>query len=144
MITDESTDAYPWDHLPNAYHINLIYKEFVKDPAMWSKYEGFRNEAWNDACDSSVSLMSATNHNIWRNLIDAGYRILAAQDEDIINWFAYVGATRALIAYDDCGYMLYSDPDELEVIARLGNHAAILLLPACKTLAEIRKNPCHL
>lgn len=41
------------------------------------------------------------------------------------------GAIMALIADDNCAYMLDSDPEELAIIAKLGDPRAILLLPAC-------------
>ena len=39
-------------------------------------------------------------------------------------------AARALIAWDDCAYLLDTDPDKVRVLALLGQPAAILLLPA--------------
>jgi hypothetical protein len=53
-------------------------------------------------------------------------------------YYAARDAIVALIAYDDCAYMLDSDPGELEILAKFGNEKAILLLPACKAFAAIK------
>jgi hypothetical protein len=49
-------------------------------------------------------------------------------------WGAAGGAARgailALIAWDDCGHLLDIDPKQVQVLALLGQPAAILLLPA--------------
>jgi hypothetical protein len=47
-------------------------------------------------------------------------------------------AILALIVYDDCAYILDSDPGELEILAKFGDERAILLLPACKVFAAIK------
>ena len=55
---------------------------------------------------------------------------------------AWYAATRyallALCAYDDCAYMLDSDPGELAILAVFGNPGAILLLPACKAFHSLK------
>ena len=38
------------------------------------------------------------------------------------------GALSALIAYDDCAHLLYSDPEEVKLLAALGSIPAIMLL----------------
>ncbi len=45
-------------------------------------------------------------------------------------------AIAALIAWDDCAYMLDSNPGELAIIAALGDPRAILLLPACTIFSK--------
>ena len=44
-----------------------------------------------------------------------------------------------LIAYDDCAHLLYSDPKEVKLLAKLGVPAAILLLPACIAFNETKE-----
>ena len=43
----------------------------------------------------------------------------------------------ALIAYDDCAYMLDSDPGELAILAKFGDRRAVLLLGACKVFSQL-------
>ena len=54
-------------------------------------------------------------------------------------WQAARGVSMCITAYDDCGYMLDSDVDELKVLAALGDQKAILLLPACIVFHLIKK-----
>ena len=56
-------------------------------------------------------------------------------------WDAVWGAISALIAYDDCAYMLESDVDELRILAALGDQKAILLVPACLAFTMIEMAP---
>jgi hypothetical protein len=44
------------------------------------------------------------------------------------------GAILALIAWDDCGHLLDIDPKQVQVLALLGQPAAVLLLPAAIAL----------
>jgi len=54
-------------------------------------------------------------------------------------WGAVGDAILALIAYDDCAYMIESEVDEIKILAKLGDQKAILLLPACIVFNEIRQ-----
>ena len=45
----------------------------------------------------------------------------------------------ALIAYDDCAYMLDSDPGELAILAAFGDPRAVLILPACEILHSCKE-----
>ena len=42
----------------------------------------------------------------------------------------------ALIAYDDCAYLLDEKPEHLRLMGILGNNAAILLYPAVKAMQK--------
>jgi hypothetical protein len=48
-------------------------------------------------------------------------------------------AMLALVAYDDCAYMLDSDPGELAILAKFGDPRAILLLSACKVFHSLKE-----
>ena len=47
-------------------------------------------------------------------------------------------AILVLFAYD-CSHLLYSNPEEVKVLAKLGSTPAILLLPACIIFNEIKE-----
>ena len=78
--------------------------------------------------------------NAWSNLPNAAHidRILLDLTENPEAWNAARGAARgeawssifALIAWDDCADLLDCNPDEVQTMSLLGNHAAVLLLPA--------------
>jgi hypothetical protein len=52
--------------------------------------------------------------------------------------YAAMDAIVALIAYDDCAYMLESDPGELAILAAFGDPRATMLLPACKVFHSLK------
>ena len=45
----------------------------------------------------------------------------------------------ALIAWDNCAYLLDTDPDKVRVLALLGQPAAILLLPAAIVFDQVKE-----
>lgn len=53
-------------------------------------------------------------------------------------WFTVRNAIVCLIAHADCSYMLYSNPDELRMLAKLGDERASLLFTACYILNGVR------
>ena len=112
-----------WSHLPNAKYIDLVLESLKAHPSKWA---AGRNAAWNAA-------RNAAWNAAWNAARDAAWN--AAWDAA---WNAAWDAIAALIAWDDCAYMLESDPDELALIAKFGDHRAILLLPACKAFNLIK------
>ena len=46
------------------------------------------------------------------------------------------GAILALIAYDDCAYLLDEKPEHVQMLGLLGNQAALLLYPACVAMQK--------
>jgi hypothetical protein len=125
-----------WDYLPNAKHIDAILASFKAHPKEWvaareAAWEAEWNAAWNAAGDAAYY---AARCAAWGAACSAAW--VAARDAA---WDAARDAILALIAYDDCAYMLDSDPSELEILAKLGDERAILLLPACKAFAAIKE-----
>ena len=113
-----------WKQLPNAPYIIRILESVKVDPSIWVAEW---NQEWDDAWDNLVdtSRRKYTNIMIWDDLeaCDSHHHRRAL--------YAARGAIMALIADDNCAYMLDSDPEELAIIAKLGDPRAILLLPAC-------------
>ena len=114
-----------WDHLPNAKHIDRVLEEaFKKNPASWkaawhAAWHVVRNAAWHAAWHAvAEASRNAAWYAVWNAARDAaGY---AARD-----------AVLALIAYDDCAYLLDMPADQVKILALLGMPAAVLLYPAC-------------
>ena len=89
----------------------------------------------------------------WAHLPNAKYidlvlaSIKAHPEKWVAAWDAARDAVRdavrdaiaALIAYDDCAYMLESEVGELKILAALGDPRAILLLPACIAFSSIKE-----
>ena len=114
-----------WAHLPNAVHIDRVIASAKANPEQWA--------------DSWDTTWSAVRSSAW----DAARDLLIKQGRYwvLLEVPAVRDATRcallALFAYDDCAYMLDSDPGELAILAAFGDPRALLLLPACKAFHSL-------
>ena len=118
-----------WADLPNAKHIDRILADLKKNPDRWSAaWTAERDAAWsaerNAARDAAYSAaMDAAWNAAWYTARDAAF-------------YTAWGAILALITYDDCAYLLDEKPEHVQILALLGNQAAILLYPACVALQK--------
>ena len=118
-----------WDHPPNAKHIDRIIADLNANPDRWRAAYTARNDAWNAAYAAVYDAASTVNCDVDR----------AAAYDDAWNaaWYAACGAILALVAYDDCAWMLDEKPEYLQTIMLLGNNpAAVLMYPACLALSN--------
>ena len=119
-----------WAHLPNAAHIDRVIASAKAHPDHWAAARNTaqldRLEAWHAA----LRVVRSRNTE-W----DAAWE---AREAVCSEWVAR-DAVLALIAYDDCAYMLDSDPSELAILAAFGDHRAILLLTACKVFHSLKE-----
>jgi len=121
-----------WAHLPNAKHIDWVIASLKANPKKWY---AARTTAWDAAVPAAWdAAWDAVYNEAWRAANNAAW----AAAYDVANeaaWLAVFYAARdaivALIAYDDCAYMIESEIDEIKILAKLGDPRAILLLPAC-------------
>ena len=138
-----------WADLPNAKHIDRILDDLKKNPDNWSDagYDArnatkndARNAAWNAAWDA---IYNAVNNAAWTAAWDAAWDAArnAARDDA---WYDARADARAdardailaLIAYDDCAYLLDEKPEHVQMLALLGNEKALLLYQACVALQK--------
>ena len=103
-----------WAHLPNAAHIDRVLAHLKQHSERWSAaWDTSRGAAWDAAWDAA-----------WGAAWDAARG-------------AARGAIAALVAWDDCAYLLDQAPDFLRAQTNLvGDHRAILLLPAVIAMKE--------
>jgi len=122
-----------WADLPNAKHIDRILDDLKKNPDNWSDARGAaRNATKNDA-------RYAAWNAAWNAASDA-----ARNDARNAAWYAARADARAdardaisaLIAYDDCAYLLDEKPEHVQMLALLGNEKALLLYQACLALQK--------
>ena len=114
-----------WADLPNAAHIDRVLASAKATPK-------HRALAW----DTTWSAERTVALNVARGLLIKQGRYWVLLEVPAVR-----DATRcallALFAYDDCAYMLDSDPGELAILAAFGDPRALLLLPACKAFHSL-------
>jgi hypothetical protein len=128
-----------WSHLPNAHHIDRISADLTVNPGDWHwAWHRVRNRADYAARDA---VHSAARDAVYSAARDAalGAVYSAARDAALyaaINavysaaWAATESAILALIAWDEAGDYLSLPADQVRVLAALGDHQAVLILPA--------------
>ncbi len=120
-----------WSHLPNAIHIDRVLASVKSNAGDWGTPNNSitKDDAYHTAWNVVTSDMPH-----WTAL---GAAWDAALSETVMTgWHDIRDAMLTLVAYDDCAYMLDSDPSELAMIAAFGDERAIMLLPACIALSK--------
>ena len=129
--------ATAWAHLPNAVHIDRILASLKAHPDKW---EAARGPAWSAAWDAA---RTAARGTAWTEAWTAARTAAWSASWDAARTAARTagggaggGAITALIAWDDCAYMLELPEDTLKVLRAVGNEQAMLLSTAAKILRE--------
>ncbi|OIO69607.1 MAG: hypothetical protein AUJ56_07275 [Zetaproteobacteria bacterium CG1_02_49_23] len=118
MANQNNTTA--WADLPNANYIDIILGLLKKENTAW---DAAKDAAYNAAKGAAREAVWNPAYNAAR---DAAYN--AAYD-----------AVRALIAWDNCGYLIKETPEDVKMLGLLGNQAAVLLYPACVALQKAKE-----
>ena len=128
-----------WAHLPNAVHIDRVLASAKAKPDHWDRAwamparDAPRAVAWKATWEplqitrDRDAAYNAARDAVWNAAQDASCK--SVRDAII-----------ALCAYDDCAYMLDSDPGELAILAAFGDPRASLLLSACKAFHSLKTN----
>ena len=121
--------ATAWAHLPNAKHIDRILVSLAAHPDKWEA--------------AQTETQTETQTAAWTAAWDAAYiearnaaRTVAQTAAWSASWTSARGAISALIAWDDCAYMLELPEDALKLLRAVGNEQALLLSAAAKILKE--------
>ena len=121
-----------WSHLPNAAHIDRILADLKANLDRWAAANfAAYSVAYDAACDAGTTAAYSVAYAAARNAAED-----AACDAGTT---AALAAILALIAYDDCVYLLDEKPEDVHMFALLGQPAAILLYPACLAFAEEKR-----
>ena len=127
-----------WSHLPNAKHIDWVIASVKVNPEKWTAAytaactaacTAAYNAAWSAAYNTA---RTTANDAVWDASRDAASWVRSGA------WLAAKGTILALIAWDDCAYMIESEVDEIKILAKLGDQRATLLLPACSVYNETK------
>ena len=125
-----------WAYLPNAVHIDRVIASAKAHPGHWAAAQiAARGAARGAARDL---LIKQGRYSVWLESQEAVWSAGCGVGWDV-GWGVAMDALLALIAFDDCAYMLDSDPGELAILAKFGDHRAILLLRACKALHSLKE-----
>jgi len=122
------TEKTAWADLPNVKYIDMVFASVKKNPTTW-------DVAWDAACDAAMEVARDAVRDAVRDAAcDSAWNVArdAACDSA---WYAAV----ALIAWDNCAYLLEEKPENVKMLALLGNQAAVLLYPACIALESIKE-----
>ena len=127
-------------HLPNAAHIDRVLASVKIMPKHWgvaqfaaidnvrrSTQHSVRMAAWN-------ILVERGRSEIW---MSAEWQTVY-NETGVVAWDSMNDTLLALIAYDDCAYMLDSDPGELAILAAFGDPRAGMLLLACNAFHSLK------
>ena len=110
----------------------MAARDLLIEQGRYSVWEKAREAVWNAVRDAARDALRDASQGaarevvwdaVWDAVWEAGYNVLLA-----------------LIAYDDCAYMIDSVPGEIAILAKLGDCRAGLLLPACKALRSIKES----
>ena len=113
-----------WARLLNAEHIDRILASSTTGHLIWELDFSLH---WRAAWDTARAEISAMGRDeAW----DTARRVAP---------FSMLDPIAALMAYDDCAYLLDCEPDELRLLSKLGDDRAILLLPACIAFNKIKE-----
>jgi hypothetical protein len=125
------TEKTAWADLPNAKYIDLVMDSVKKNPAKWftARYVA-RGAAWDAASTAAREAASDAAS-------DAAWGAVRYEAQGMARDAAR-GAALALIAWDDCGYLLEEKSEDVKMLSLLGNHAAVLLYPACIALQNTK------
>jgi hypothetical protein len=139
-MTSEPT---AWAHLPNATHIDRVLAHAKQHPDRWgAAWDAAQDAARAAALDAALdaardaardAAMDAARDAAMDAAWDAAWDAAryAAQDAALgAALDAARGACYALVAWDDCAPVLDMPADAVRLLAAVGHHPAVLLLPA--------------
>jgi len=130
MANQNNTTA--WADLPNANYIDIILGLLKKENTAWDAAKDAAYNAAKGAAREAAynAAKGAAREAVWNPAYNA------ARDAA---YNAAYDAVRALIAWDNCGYLIKETPEDVKMLGLLGNQAAVLLYPACVALQKAKE-----
>jgi hypothetical protein len=124
-----------WSHLPNAAHIDRILAAITDNPGNWDwDWHRVSNRAGSAAWDAALDVVYSAARDVARSAVlvavfDAALDAAWHQARDAA-LDAARSAILALIAWDETSDYLDLPVEQVRVLAALGDHKAVLILPA--------------
>ncbi len=129
-----------WAHLPNAAYIDRILAHLKAYPGCWSVD---RNSAWSEAYNAAAwnASLKTGQDAAWGTIRGVVWNVIRYAVRDVTFGAAMGdarnstddaarGAVLALVAYDDCAYILDLPSGAVRVMVSAGDQKAVLLHPA--------------
>jgi hypothetical protein len=125
-----------WADLPNAKYIDLVIASMNKntaarEAASSAALRAARGAAWGASRGAAWGAAWGASRTAARGAVWDAARDTAKEAA----WTAVL----ALIAWDDCGYLLEEKSEDVKMLALLGSQAAVLLYPACVALQNTKE-----
>jgi len=126
----------PWSHLPNASRIDQLLTHAKANPKEWVVASDAAQRA------RSAALMAARDAArvaarvaAWEAAWDAAWDAVSDAVSDAAYYAAYYAAV-ALVAWDHSGSLLDLPSDQVLMLSKLGQPAAILMYPAVLAMSD--------
>jgi len=131
----------PWSHLPNASRIDQVLAHVKANPKEWGA-------AWDAACDAEwAAARGAAWAAAWDAACDAAWAAAYDAGRDAARYAVWnavwnaardaaYAATLALVAWDHSGSLFDLLPDQVLMLSKLGQPAAILIYPAVLAMSD--------
>lgn len=123
-----------WSHLPNALHIDRLIALTPHLDSQELKYDvaSVHEAEWHN---TFTTLFNATRYDAYLAARRAALRTVRSSNQTEM-YVRVRDAIMALVAYDDCGYMLREKPEHVQLLAALDVPGAALIFPVCGILPE--------
>jgi hypothetical protein len=133
-----------WAHLPNAKYIDLIRSSMMKNPRAWNSIDVEKTEAQYYSIRRKIRETAGPEaHKVAREAASSAaaiaYQSAGRYTSIDTAWTAALDAVLALFLWNDCGYLLRENPEDVKMKALLGNKAAVLIYPACLALHNSKR-----
>jgi hypothetical protein len=130
------TEKTAWADLPNAKYIDLVIASLKKNPAVWgAAWDAARGAARGAAWDAAWGV----TWNAARGAAWDAVRNAASGAASGAAWNVAYDAILALTSWDNYGYLLEENPEDVKMLALLGNQAAVLLYIGCLALQHTQE-----
>lgn len=138
-ITQLNSMTTKWSHLPNAHHIDRVLVHLEQHPEQWeAAWSGVENDRQRDDryTAEDAALLTIENAGRLADRRDAWAASRVAAGGPLRSMSVARGTLLALIAWDNSSSLLSLPIDQVEMLAALGHHPAVLLLPAVRAMSK--------
>jgi len=140
-----------WAHLPNAVHIDRVLASLDEHSDQWTAVQTAAETVVQTAAEAAAQTASrgvaetaaqtaaqtASRGAAWSSAWSTAWSTAWSASRGAA-WPALWSSISALVAWDDCAYMLDLPDDKLKELREAGNHPAMLLSAAASVLRETK------